>query len=533
MKTVWKYRLTYTLCLFFLSGLGLSDASLFAQSFEVLNTDVENFPQITSIVQFTSDREVLESDFEVLDDDRTSLGFVISPLNRETAPIKGRMVFFLVDASSYTTGPANVNFKKALDEAIGSYAGENDVINIGYYGEGTSASEPYRLIEPDFSNNFSLIRDRLQNRIMPSLDDSTQSNVYAALKESLDYINESPDLGLKSLILLSGAVDNRESAYRPDDIIELGLRYNIPIHSINYLIEDQSDPEIFSRISLKTQGISQNVRSRSEIKNTIGNIFDSRASNQEASMSQYAISFETLASAGVGVLQYTLVYREEPEVITNYEVSSVSRNPGSGGIFSDYGFYIIVGLGIALGIGYWYYNELQIRRAEEEEAEAELLAEQQAQKQEIEQQEQGLVQDLQDRNRRLQDQLRSKEQELAKKIEEAPTVATPQKIDMKNTMISGGGGAPVFKVAAGAYSENHPLNKPTMTIGRNPSNDIVIPEQTVSSKHATITVEKGNFFIQDLGSTNGTFVNGSRVQGKILKSGDLIKLGAAQCRFEL
>ncbi|NJL14047.1 MAG: FHA domain-containing protein [Microscillaceae bacterium] len=72
-----------------------------------------------------------------------------------------------------------------------------------------------------------------------------------------------------------------------------------------------------------------------------------------------------------------------------------------------------------------------------------------------------------------------------------------------------------------------------MTIGRAANNDVAIPEQTVSSKHATITVQNGSFFINDLGSTNGTFVNGSRIDSKILKSGDLIKFGAAQARFEI
>ena len=146
---------------------------------------------------------------------------------------------------------------------------------------------------------------------------------------------------------------------------------------------------------------------------------------------------------------------------------------------------------------------------------------------------QGYIQELKEKNIRLQEQLKLKEQELAKKIDEVPTVIPPEKYDLKNTSISGGGGAPYLQISAGAFSENFRLNKPTITIGRATNNDIIIPEQTVSSKHATITIEKGSFFINDLGSTNGTFVNGSRISSKLLKSGDIIKLGAAHCRFEI
>jgi pSer/pThr/pTyr-binding forkhead associated (FHA) protein len=129
-----------------------------------------------------------------------------------------------------------------------------------------------------------------------------------------------------------------------------------------------------------------------------------------------------------------------------------------------------------------------------------------------------------------------KEQELAQKAQEimpTPTVIPSQKFDLKSTIISGGGGAPVLLVSAGVFQQNFRLNKPTMTIGRGAINDIVIPEQTVSTKHATITIENGSFFLNDLGSTNGTFVNGSRIDKKLLKAGDIIKFGAANCRFEI
>jgi hypothetical protein len=76
------------------------------------------------------------------------------------------------------------------------------------------------------------------------------------------------------------------------------------------------------------------------------------------------------------------------------------------------------------------------------------------------------------------------------------------------------------------------LDKPTIAIGSHPSNDLVIDDTTVSRRHATITRKPDGFELADLGSTNGTFVNGRQVRKPIaVKSGDEIKFGSARFVF--
>lgn len=70
-----------------------------------------------------------------------------------------------------------------------------------------------------------------------------------------------------------------------------------------------------------------------------------------------------------------------------------------------------------------------------------------------------------------------------------------------------------------------PLHQLQTTIGRNAGNDLVIVDPEVSRRHAHILRHEGQFIVEDLGSTNGTFVNGARVSTQTsLQDGDVIEL---------
>jgi hypothetical protein len=77
----------------------------------------------------------------------------------------------------------------------------------------------------------------------------------------------------------------------------------------------------------------------------------------------------------------------------------------------------------------------------------------------------------------------------------------------------------------GAVIQTITLDKPRLTIGRKSDNDIVLDDQSVSGHHAQIVQLQSVFFIEDAGSSNGTFVNGKQTERKQLVDGDQIAIG--------
>jgi pSer/pThr/pTyr-binding forkhead associated (FHA) protein len=75
-----------------------------------------------------------------------------------------------------------------------------------------------------------------------------------------------------------------------------------------------------------------------------------------------------------------------------------------------------------------------------------------------------------------------------------------------------------------------PIDRDWLVIGRGRGADVILAEPTISRAHAAIGCDGEGFFVQDLGSTNGTLVNGQRRERTPLASGDEIRIGRLHLR---
>ena len=87
------------------------------------------------------------------------------------------------------------------------------------------------------------------------------------------------------------------------------------------------------------------------------------------------------------------------------------------------------------------------------------------------------------------------------------------------------GAALVIRAGGGRVGESFPLSAERMTIGRRPDSDIFLDDVTVSRDHALLVRRSGDYFLDDLGSLNGTYVNRHRIESHRLEDGDELQVG--------
>lgn len=84
----------------------------------------------------------------------------------------------------------------------------------------------------------------------------------------------------------------------------------------------------------------------------------------------------------------------------------------------------------------------------------------------------------------------------------------------------------------GIVNKEVKLTNERTTLGRRPYNDIVIEHLAVSGEHAAFLMQSNEVAVEDLNSTNGTFVNGKAVKRQMLQHGDTLEIGKYKIRYE-
>jgi hypothetical protein len=97
--------------------------------------------------------------------------------------------------------------------------------------------------------------------------------------------------------------------------------------------------------------------------------------------------------------------------------------------------------------------------------------------------------------------------------------------------VVGRGAALVIRSGGGRSGESFPLEKDRLTIGRRPDSDIFLDDVTVSRDHAILVRRGSDYFLDDCGSLNGTYVNRSRIESHRLGDGDELQVGKYKLAF--
>ena len=117
----------------------------------------------------------------------------------------------------------------------------------------------------------------------------------------------------------------------------------------------------------------------------------------------------------------------------------------------------------------------------------------------------------------------------------APPPSVPETMAMPSAQVpTAAGPAAELMIESGPDAgHTHRASDHALRLGRSPDNDIILRDPATSGHHARLERRGDQFWVVDLGSTNGTFVNGESIQEKQLSHGDRVTIGQNSVHFSV
>ena len=460
-----------------------------AQDIQILAVDSSLYPAIKLKIAYKG-KSSFNSEQLILKQNEKNLPFAIHESAPGSAPEKGRAVFFLIEASGNTNGKALVNFKEGLIESFDNLD-PKDLLNVGWFSSFDLDSSAMQLINQDFSVDHKSISNLIRSKINAKKDSLRFSDLNRSILSGIEFIAKQTDLPQNRLFIVLSVDRDNSITYKVNssECISKSREFGIPIFSVTYLANDSAySSGRIARISNKTGGKNSEAHSQIEIINALTDFYNTPAPSS-LEESYYDVEFTANADLNPSKAKIDINFNGNRQILLIGDPNTSSLIPQD---YKKYLWYSIAILGIIVMI--MLLINLFSRKGKQTSDELESPTET----------------DLSTTNEKKNSNPRPKSMLTEEKVI-TPIIAKPA--------------GPSVLLSLQGRTMPFVIIKNETTIGRHDSNDIPIPEQTVTGKHAKIVLENGILTLVDLGSTNGTFVNGVRIRSQELKSGDRFRLG--------
>jgi hypothetical protein len=486
----------------------------------------DSFPLISGkIWSRNPDPGFLNKNTLTISEDSKNVDFSISPESAEPTSGKNKRVILLVENHYLYRGQSIRNFyTDVFERGIGSAVHPGDQVMLCSFD--WHRGDQYLFSETPFTDDPQVILAAMESMKSKSALGNQQegSDINHALVQAIELLSQQKDSMPSAVFLFSDDLDNIVDVLKPLDVQIASRKSNIPIYSIAY--------SGFSRY---------NAITRDEICLPTYGLYYINSSNNADSCAVYFSNFMNAVIARSQGCYYRYSYRSSLEkngqVITfNYQIAE-DRDSQTITLptlsFTEWimahkmisGVCVMLFIGIIVIVILWSNKTKRdkLRQAEElKRTQEELRIQQEKTEQEKRQTEQKFQQ-LNEDQQRKEAEIRNQE---AEKIKQAET-------ERLTRLMLNKGAFPRLNYSFEGNSGSIDVTSPHFTIGRDKSNSFYIQLDTVSRKHATIQFNQdGSYNITDNGSSNGTYVNGTRINQSPLRSGDFIEIGGIGITFQ-
>ena len=473
----------------------LITATCAAQNIIVKEIDESNFPNIN--ITFTVEsKENQVPNIEIVEKgEKTECEITKLPKQQDNS--NGNIYVVLIENSYFFTKNNLFNELSAGLQNLIDMANDNDRINILYFGTKNPNNENISYINAEPTSAKQILKQITAKQFTPNNDSTYIDNqLFESLIEANTYAqNIEPIQNTKILFYIGRAIN-------------LGSVLEIP----ESFYQDIESGRVYYNI-LAYDGKSQNAKNEllkiAELSNGAFTTFQQGELEEKLAQMMEKTSKK---SPKISIEFYTATFTTRQRGMLNtFEIktptSSVSAsfsNPRYAGILGLHPatlFLITAAIIIAIIFLLYYSARSKVLRT-------------------INIQEIQRIRDVQKQNRILK-------KELDKYRRHPISIAHSfDNFNNSETLIGSGKIVPKILIECDGEQSSHELTKLVMTIGRNPDNDIVINNRTISGRHATLSYEGGFFYITDNNSTNGVFVNDIRIEKNKVHTGDIIRFGA-------
>ncbi|MBE2218592.1 MAG: FHA domain-containing protein [Ignavibacteria bacterium] len=446
-------------------------------------------------------------------------------------------ILFTIDASNSMDGPPLNNVKEGMLKIISEFRND-DKMGIAYFHD-------------DFFKqaSFDTDRDVLRNNISSLKTGGSSSEIYKSVIESIKWLKSLPEPKRKILVIISDGEDNG-TQYRLEDVMNEVKNSGLTVFTIGSTAENKGFLKNMESISGSSpDGKYYKISGPEDIKNIIPTLYDRIKQEYVVSYFSYAEPSSEI-SASINLKLRETAYKTD----FNYKSpASIVEHAPSISFWSTKEFlFSSIGAGVLIAVlaVFMFINiskKKQFKREKEEERQ--LREAENADNEERFNRFKNEYESLLDRIENQQTVSESDKEmisRLEQQLEEtgrsftgaAPSIDFKRRTmilekgnSMQNYHVSEHGKGGWLIIRSGPASGNEfLLGTGSVTIGRKDAN-LILKDDTVSRHHARVFFNGGSFVIEDMGSTNGTFVNGSRISNCVLKSNDRIRIGSVELTF--